>query len=223
MEEDAKPSFIPIKDRAHTVLSGIWTFVRVVYFLGFCFFALQIGCIQALFWPIHIATDFPTVEQVDTLEEWLDRYERVEDGNWEQRPGMGKVDNTEAIVKEFVEWLNKAGMESVHTFPAMGGEGLPKDKKEWRIDRMVWAEGGDLFMENPSTLMRVPEQNFIRVWEEGIEAARNDKDMPANEKWMYDFALMYFDRLIIVSSEIRWDKNMTLEKNRKVILLKYGD
>lgn len=154
--------------------------------------------------------------EIDTFEGWVEDYVRI-DGDANLKDSFIFKQNNKAIRADFVEFLNMAGLKSIHP------RGLPKDKKDWLIPRNVWAEGDHLFILNVTDSKFINYKETPKMWKEGLDISKKDKanKIPREKKLLFDFALFYFKKLTIISSKAPYDEKR--KDNVVELSLEYGD
>ena len=109
---------------------------------------------------------------------------------------MQKVDSQ---MRDFVRYLTGTAMPSNIT--------------------MTWREGRTLYIVNPAHYADLPPEVIVTTWTTGLQNIRDRVQMPIADQAFYEFALMYFDKLVVKSAP----RGDTATVPDSTLTLMYGD
>jgi hypothetical protein len=148
-----------------------------------------------------------------TYSKWLSRYMRIDAGENRDEPGFIFYDDKEAIMDDYVQKIDSALQDLVRYSTKSAGAVAPTNVT------MAWREERTLYVINPAHYTDLPSEDHVATWTIGLQKIRDRVQMPITDKAFYDFALMYFDKLIVTFAA----RGDTATVPDATVTLMYGD
>ena len=145
-----------------------------------------------------------------TYSKWASRYTRIHADKNYREPGFISSDDTDAIRDDYVQRVDSQirGLVSYLT-----GTDTPTNIT------MAWREGRTLYVVNPARYADLAPEVIVTTWTTGLQNIRDRLQMPIADQAYYEFALMYFDKLVVKSAP----RGDTATVPDSTLTLMYGD
>lgn len=127
--------------------------------------------------------------EVNTVERWCEHI--LDEGNiaekhapfWAVFPSVSF--SGDEIRESFVRSMNEMALQAV----------------DQRAERMIWKEGNELHVENPSALVVVDKKEVISEWQDGVQRSIEGQSTDPADKCLYGTVTSMFDSVTIHSKE----------------------
>jgi hypothetical protein len=145
-----------------------------------------------------------------TYSKWASHYARVHaDANYRE-PGFISYADKDAMMDDYVQRVDSQ-LRGVVSY--LTGTVTPTNIT------MAWREGRTLYVVNPARYADLPPEVIVTTWTTGLQNIRDRLQMPISDQAFYEFALTYFDKLVVKSAP----RGDTATVPDSTLTLMYGD